>query len=526
MVRSGMICLHHLRALLRRLRITTSERELMDLLFQLHSEFNGNPTWPDLVAYVKSHRETQTDSLIFKLSLALERGQLSDINSPQELDWSETISKDDSYDVSSNRSTRNFKLFDETSTLSLTQDYDSSEWVHMLKSWPSSFVIRKIQAPLIQITAWSFFVALVHSYCKTLSIDPCAVVHLNSIGVSNGLLKVMNLIGSALSLLLVFRTNTAFTRFWEGKKIWEHLCTASRSAIDLAVLYVEEIGTERVRRIADLLCAFPFALQLHLQGKPIARCPQADLQLLFQRFHSFGMSNVDAASHPRLSEKTVPVSRFLKACKDDSDLAGAFGFPSDIGEKNALEMLHCLKFGERRDLNQEMTLDELSAYYNPLALTRILSDRCHLNTRRALLQTRCSPMVIVRALGKEIKDVILDDRFSCRERLAMISEFNKMRSCIGAAERIVQTPVPGHYTRHTIRFLSVWSLVIPLTYVAQLGFLVVPVTAFVVWALFGLREIGHLTENPFRRQLQLQVVTDTINTDVREATDPIIEFSI
>jgi putative membrane protein len=38
-----------------------------------------------------------------------------------------------------------------------------------------------------------------------------------------------NLLGFALSLLLVFRTNTAYDRWWEGRKLWGSLVNSSRN---------------------------------------------------------------------------------------------------------------------------------------------------------------------------------------------------------------------------------------------------------------------------------------------------------
>ena len=68
--------------------------------------------------------------------------------------------------------------------------------------------------------------------------------------------------------------------------------------------------------------------------------------------------------------------------------------------------------------------------------------------------------------------------------------------------------------RATTRFISAWCFALPLCLVQSMGFLVVPLTSVVVWALFGLREIGSLIENPFQRSLQLRIVSDSIRSDV------------
>ena len=46
--------------------------------------------------------------------------------------------------------------------------------------------------------------------------------------------------------------------------------------------------------------------------------------------------------------------------------------------------------------------------------------------------------------------------FSSRERLAMFGYVDQMSYRIGECERLVQTPVPLNYARHTSRFLAIW----------------------------------------------------------------------
>ena len=89
---------------------------------------------------------------------------------------------------------------------------------------------------------------------------------------------------------------------------------------------------------------------------------------------------------------------------------------------------------------------------------------------------------------------------------------------IGACERLVQTPVPLNYARHTSRFLSLWCLTMPMALVGDLGLLTVPVIGAVTWGLFGIQEIGLMIEEPFRRALRLDIVTRTIYADVQETT--------
>ena len=66
---------------------------------------------------------------------------------------------------------------------------------------------------------------------------------------------------------MVFRTNTAYNRFWEGRKIWEKILNSLRDLGRMTVAYGDIIQEERVERVLHLLCAFPlgkFILLLHL----------------------------------------------------------------------------------------------------------------------------------------------------------------------------------------------------------------------------------------------------------------------
>ncbi|MFM2369512.1 MAG: hypothetical protein RL619_1822 [Bacteroidota bacterium] len=49
------------------------------------------------------------------------------------------------------------------------------------------------------------------------------------------------MLGFVISLLLVFRTNTAYDRWWEGRKMWGALVNNSRNfTIKLSVILQDE----------------------------------------------------------------------------------------------------------------------------------------------------------------------------------------------------------------------------------------------------------------------------------------------
>ncbi|MGF1535683.1 MAG: bestrophin family protein [Elainellaceae cyanobacterium] len=75
-----------------------------------------------------------------------------------------------------------------------------------------------------------------------------------------------------LGLLLVFRTNTAYARFWEGRQLWGSLVNATRNLgrqIWINVRERSEQDRETKTATVRLLSAFAVALKLHLRGESL-----------------------------------------------------------------------------------------------------------------------------------------------------------------------------------------------------------------------------------------------------------------
>lgn len=82
-------------------------------------------------------------------------------------------------------------------------------------------------------------------------------------GVSNiGMLH--SLLGFVLSLLLVFRTNTAYDRWWEGRKIWGKLVNDSRNFAIKINAILDEDDIQNRSQIAKFLKYYPHFLAKHL----------------------------------------------------------------------------------------------------------------------------------------------------------------------------------------------------------------------------------------------------------------------
>lgn len=108
------------------------------------------------------------------------------------------------------------------------------------------------------------------------------VAHWHHLGWPVALPALGGLIPSiVLGLLLVFRTNTAYDRFWEGRKLWGQLINTTRNlARHLLVAIEEKDPGDRAAKIAALrlLVAYARTTKQHLRGRPLT----ADIAALME----------------------------------------------------------------------------------------------------------------------------------------------------------------------------------------------------------------------------------------------------
>jgi ion channel-forming bestrophin family protein len=136
--------------------------------------------------------------------------------------------------------------------------YDSRNWIAALALHRSD-TFRKLFPMLMAVAIFTWLVGYIETEYFHLSND-------NENLVRN--LPVMHsLMGFAISMLLVFRTNTAYDRWWEARKLWGQLVNVSRNtAIKLAAILPQEDQRSRAW-FALLIGRFAHALQLHLRSE-------------------------------------------------------------------------------------------------------------------------------------------------------------------------------------------------------------------------------------------------------------------
>jgi predicted membrane chloride channel (bestrophin family) len=341
----------------------------------------------------------------------------------------------------------------------------SRDWLYNMKTISKSTVLKEICNPVLSLTSWASIFAIAHRFMATSSIPL-----LNSISTNMSIgLGVHSFLVSSLGLLLVFRTNSAYQRFVEGRKIWESILSTSRNLTRLLNCYEKEIGPERISTIKHLLAAFPYLLRHHIR-------PRCQIQ-----------ENIPPEYSLTLHEQSVEVvdTRY----EGDTNSGG-------LTSLSKLQVyphyMHC-------------TVDKRSPPWNLLAPEAL--EKCSKALNR--------PLWSCDRIAKEIVSVPYNgDAYTNRERLLLLSCVDKLSNAIGECERIHQTSIPLNYARHSLRGLTIWLFTLPFAVVGSLGLLTGPVCGITAWLLYGIYQIGHSIEDPFQKTLRLSMLCHAIKLDV------------
>ncbi|MEO5647293.1 MAG: bestrophin family ion channel [Chitinophagaceae bacterium] len=132
--------------------------------------------------------------------------------------------------------------------------YNPKDWVTFIFRFHKSDTLRKLFPLIIFISLYSAGIAWLEiNYWKLPDDHPVRNITI-----------MHSLLGFVISLLLVFRTNTAYDRWWEGRKQWGALLNSSRNlAIKLSTMLRIEDDENR-KFFHDVIPKYAFALQKHL----------------------------------------------------------------------------------------------------------------------------------------------------------------------------------------------------------------------------------------------------------------------
>ncbi len=143
------------------------------------------------------------------------------------------------------------------------RDYtgETTHWLEILLRLQGS-IFKAILPWMLFFSLYGFLIALLEYH----------ELHIPLPKIGSGLPNIVLSFNLILSLLLVFRINTAYDRFWEGRKLWGSLVNTSRNLTNGILIIIEDktLASYAEKEAAlRLVTAFAFALKLHLRREKV-----------------------------------------------------------------------------------------------------------------------------------------------------------------------------------------------------------------------------------------------------------------
>ena len=126
--------------------------------------------------------------------------------------------------------------------------YDPHKWLDHLFDIRGTLV-REISYRVLACVLWAAIVLSVHTWVRP-------------VGMS---VTIHSLVGVALGLLLVFRTNASYDRFWEGRKLWGGIVNETRNLARMGTVHLAE-AQDLLWRLTRWTSIFPWAAMSTLRG--------------------------------------------------------------------------------------------------------------------------------------------------------------------------------------------------------------------------------------------------------------------
>ena len=284
--------------------------------------------------------------------------------------------------------------------------YNTKNFLKILVSLHKSDTLKILFPTMVLMAVYSYGI----QYLEIEYLHLTAKSKISNVGL------IHSLLGFVLSLLLVFRTNTAYDRWWEGRKLWGKLVNDTRNfAVKINIILADD------RKSAD------------------------------------------------------QISRYLKY------------FPHFLA----------------KHLSQEST--------------RLALDEDYSEIEKSLKHHGPSDLIIL--LTHKLYQLKKEGKISDVELLYVDTQLTGFLDVCGGCERIKNTPIPYSYSSFIKKFIILCVLALPIAYVINLGFFMIPLTVFVYYVLMSLELIAEEIEDPFNNDendIPMETIAQNIEKNVHQ----------
>jgi len=263
-------------------------------------------------------------------------------------------------------------------------NYNPKSWMGMIFHITKSDTIQILWKELVLIFIFTLVLVFTEIHLFPYSVKV----------VLEKLFSFYSLLGFVISLLLVFRTNTAYDRWWEGRKMWGALVNDSRNmAVKITAMELDD------------------------------------------------ETNNFFARH---------ITNFPKVCKEHLREGVDFSILNLLPEERAF-------------------LDTVE--HIPSGIVELIYSKLYQLRKQGIMSE---------------EDLLRIDR-----------NLNGFLDCIGACERIKNTPIPYSYSMFFKKFIFVYVVTLPLAFVTNFSYFSALMATFMFYVLVSLEVLAEEIEDPF-----------------------------
>ncbi|KAI8474062.1 MAG: Bestrophin, RFP-TM, chloride channel-domain-containing protein [Monoraphidium minutum] len=291
---------------------------------------------------------------------------------------------------------------------------------------------------------------------------------------------------------------TSFTwRDWRkhrsNRRFYYHLSTLHRSRIVRSLLRPVFVITAA----AAAVCAYHTAFNLGLLPRPMPALPLVPIEPF--QLSSFALALLlvfrTNAAYQRWHEARAKFGLIADSARDVWRQVLAV-FPRERPEARAMvgRWLVAYIFTCKWALREEGRLrSDLEGWLEPRELDTLPRELDTLPRELdTLMSIRDPPHYCMLVLSHVLRDNLVG-----LQLVKLMDVIGSMMYSLSSCNRILTTPIPLSYTRHTTRFMALWLLLLPLALYAKCGWGCVPAAALVSLALLTIEAIGVSLEEPF-----------------------------
>ncbi|CAG8488417.1 17644_t:CDS:2 [Racocetra fulgida] len=249
----------------------------------------------------------------------------------------------------------------------------------------------------------------------------------------------ISIIGFIVSLLLGYRTNTAYDRYWEGRRLWSTMVVSIRNLARCIWVNVKETEPKHLlekKTAINLLLGFAIAVKHYLREE-------------------------DGVDHPDLKPYITNIKSSLPAFQP---------------------------------------LDKKSIYKNPSGFKKWFSrstSTSELGGDSKNIVNHNLPLEISFYLSSYIRQQKINNSTDDATIGIMYSNLCTLTDCLSSLERVLRSPIPLAYSIHLAQTTWLYCLSLPFQLVSDNGWITVLITFFGTLTLLGVEAIASEIENPF-----------------------------